>query len=52
MPILSKELLNGHQQMLKKHMELEKRTQSPGEVVIEYAKAIRKLIKKVNSGKN
>ncbi|KAG9288409.1 hypothetical protein G9A89_015615 [Geosiphon pyriformis] len=33
-------------------MELEKRTQSPGEVVTEYAKAIRKLIKRVNSGKN
>ncbi|KAG9290582.1 hypothetical protein G9A89_020952 [Geosiphon pyriformis] len=34
------------------HMELEKRTQSPGEVVTEYAKAIRKLIKCINSGRN
>ncbi|KAG9306126.1 hypothetical protein G9A89_016030 [Geosiphon pyriformis] len=34
------------------HMELEKRTQGPGEVVTEYAKAIRKLIKHVDSGRN
>ncbi|KAG9303327.1 hypothetical protein G9A89_013653 [Geosiphon pyriformis] len=27
------------------HMELERRTQDPGEIVTEYAKAIRKLIK-------
>ncbi|KAG9289422.1 hypothetical protein G9A89_007983 [Geosiphon pyriformis] len=33
-------------------MELEKRTQGPGEIVTEYAKAIRKLIKCVDSGKN
>ncbi|KAG9294162.1 hypothetical protein G9A89_021521 [Geosiphon pyriformis] len=33
-------------------MELEKRTQDPNEVVTEYAKAIRKLIKRVNSEKN
>ncbi|KAG9299057.1 hypothetical protein G9A89_020370 [Geosiphon pyriformis] len=33
-------------------MELEKRTQGPGEVVTEYAKAIRKLIKCVDSGRN
>ncbi|KAG9305048.1 hypothetical protein G9A89_007451 [Geosiphon pyriformis] len=33
-------------------MELERRTQGPGEVVTEYAKAIRKLIKHVNSGRN
>ncbi|KAG9294445.1 hypothetical protein G9A89_001950 [Geosiphon pyriformis] len=33
-------------------MELEKRTQGPGEVVTEYAKAIRKLIKHVDSGRN
>ncbi|KAG9293558.1 hypothetical protein G9A89_005561 [Geosiphon pyriformis] len=31
------------------HMELEKRTQGPGEVVTEYAKAIRKLIKRIHS---
>ncbi|KAG9297201.1 hypothetical protein G9A89_019482 [Geosiphon pyriformis] len=34
------------------HMELERRTQGPGEVVTEYAKAIRKLIKYVDSGRN
>ncbi|KAG9303978.1 hypothetical protein G9A89_005888 [Geosiphon pyriformis] len=34
------------------HMELEKKTQGPGEVVTEYAKAIRKLIKWVDSGRN
>ncbi|KAG9294708.1 hypothetical protein G9A89_008187 [Geosiphon pyriformis] len=33
-------------------MELERRTQGPGEVVTEYAKAIRKLIKHVDSGRN
>ncbi|KAG9286861.1 hypothetical protein G9A89_012411 [Geosiphon pyriformis] len=33
-------------------IELERRTQGPGEVVTEYAKAIRKLIKHVNSGRN
>ncbi|KAG9297417.1 hypothetical protein G9A89_009501 [Geosiphon pyriformis] len=32
--------------------ELERRTQSSGEVVTEYAKAIRKLIKQVDSGRN
>ncbi|KAG9290984.1 hypothetical protein G9A89_004287 [Geosiphon pyriformis] len=31
--------------ILKWHMELERRTQSPGEVVTKYAKAIKKLIK-------
>ncbi|KAG9300559.1 hypothetical protein G9A89_002437, partial [Geosiphon pyriformis] len=34
------------------HMELEKRSQGPGEVVTKYAKAIRKLIKWVDSGRN
>ncbi|KAG9298694.1 hypothetical protein G9A89_012762 [Geosiphon pyriformis] len=34
------------------HMELEKKIQGPGEIVTEYAKAIRKLIKCVDSGKN
>ncbi|KAG9286976.1 hypothetical protein G9A89_001214 [Geosiphon pyriformis] len=33
-------------------MKLEKRTQGPGEVVIKYAKAIRKLIKRVDSERN
>ncbi|KAG9297955.1 hypothetical protein G9A89_018783 [Geosiphon pyriformis] len=33
-------------------MVLEKKTQGPGEVVIEYAKAIKKLIKRVDSGRN
>ncbi|KAG9294469.1 hypothetical protein G9A89_001974 [Geosiphon pyriformis] len=33
-------------------MELEKRIQGPNEVVTEYAKAIRKLIKCVDSGRN
>ncbi|KAG9302430.1 hypothetical protein G9A89_011480 [Geosiphon pyriformis] len=33
-------------------MELEKKTQGPGEVVIEYAKTIRKLIKRVDFGRN
>ncbi|KAG9297948.1 hypothetical protein G9A89_018776 [Geosiphon pyriformis] len=33
-------------------MELERRTQGPGQVVTEYAKAIRKLIKQVDSRKN
>ncbi|KAG9293370.1 hypothetical protein G9A89_007616 [Geosiphon pyriformis] len=31
------------------HMELERKTQGPGEVVTEYAKAIRKLIKYIHS---
>ncbi|KAG9296602.1 hypothetical protein G9A89_015194 [Geosiphon pyriformis] len=34
------------------HMELERRTQDPGEVMTEYVKAIRKLIKRVDSGRN
>ncbi|KAG9299344.1 hypothetical protein G9A89_013992 [Geosiphon pyriformis] len=34
------------------HMELERKTQDSGEVVTEYAKAIRKLIKQVDSGRN
>ncbi|KAG9299766.1 hypothetical protein G9A89_013126 [Geosiphon pyriformis] len=34
------------------HMELERRTQDSDEVVTEYAKAIRKLIKWVDSGRN
>ncbi|KAG9291801.1 hypothetical protein G9A89_012086 [Geosiphon pyriformis] len=34
------------------HMELERRTQGPGEIVTKYAKAIRKLIKCVDSGRN
>ncbi|KAG9303516.1 hypothetical protein G9A89_018412 [Geosiphon pyriformis] len=34
------------------HMKLEKKTQDSGEVVTEYAKAIRKLIKQVDSKKN
>ncbi|KAG9290615.1 hypothetical protein G9A89_011578 [Geosiphon pyriformis] len=34
------------------HMELEKRTQSPREVVTEYVKAIKKLIKRVDSRRN
>ncbi|KAG9294814.1 hypothetical protein G9A89_008506 [Geosiphon pyriformis] len=34
------------------HMELERRTQGSGEIVTEYAKAIRKLIKHVDSGRN
>ncbi|KAG9300927.1 hypothetical protein G9A89_004985 [Geosiphon pyriformis] len=34
------------------HMELERRTQSPGEIVTEYAKAIRKLIKYVDFDRN
>ncbi|KAG9300556.1 hypothetical protein G9A89_002434 [Geosiphon pyriformis] len=34
------------------HMELEKRSQGPGEVVTKYAKAIRKLIKWVDSERN
>ncbi|KAG9294703.1 hypothetical protein G9A89_008182 [Geosiphon pyriformis] len=33
-------------------MELEKGIQGPGEIVTEYAKAIRKLIKHVDSDKN
>ncbi|KAG9302355.1 hypothetical protein G9A89_011781 [Geosiphon pyriformis] len=33
-------------------MELERKTQSSGEVVTEYAKAIRKLIKQVDFGRN
>ncbi|KAG9293585.1 hypothetical protein G9A89_005588 [Geosiphon pyriformis] len=36
----------------KRHMKLEKKIQSPDEVVTEYAKAIRKLIKWVDSKKN
>ncbi|KAG9299762.1 hypothetical protein G9A89_013122 [Geosiphon pyriformis] len=38
--------------IFKWHMELERKTQGPGEVVTEYAKAIRKLIKYVDSGRN
>ncbi|KAG9291703.1 hypothetical protein G9A89_022122 [Geosiphon pyriformis] len=34
------------------HIELERKTQGPGKVVTEYAKAIRKLIKWVDSGRN
>ncbi|KAG9289408.1 hypothetical protein G9A89_007969 [Geosiphon pyriformis] len=34
------------------HIELKRRTQGPREVVTEYAKAIRKLIKHVDSGRN
>ncbi|KAG9306641.1 hypothetical protein G9A89_004188 [Geosiphon pyriformis] len=34
------------------YMELEKKTQGPGEIVTEYAKAIRKLIKHVDSERN
>ncbi|KAG9287497.1 hypothetical protein G9A89_023869 [Geosiphon pyriformis] len=34
------------------HMELEKKTQGSGEIVTKYAKAIRKLIKCVDSGRN
>ncbi|KAG9288695.1 hypothetical protein G9A89_004314 [Geosiphon pyriformis] len=34
------------------HMELKKRTQGPGKVVTKYAKAIKKLIKHVNSRRN
>ncbi|KAG9288441.1 hypothetical protein G9A89_015647 [Geosiphon pyriformis] len=34
------------------HIELERRTQSLGEIVTKYAKAIRKLIKHVDSGRN
>ncbi|KAG9289403.1 hypothetical protein G9A89_007964 [Geosiphon pyriformis] len=34
------------------HIELERRTQGPGEIVTEYVKAIRKLIKHVDSGRN
>ncbi|KAG9288434.1 hypothetical protein G9A89_015640 [Geosiphon pyriformis] len=34
------------------HMKLEKRTQGSGKVVTKYAKAIRKLIKCVDSGRN
>ncbi|KAG9293416.1 hypothetical protein G9A89_009140 [Geosiphon pyriformis] len=34
------------------HMELERRIQDPGKVVTEYAKAIRKLIKRIDSGRN
>ncbi|KAG9306527.1 hypothetical protein G9A89_004724 [Geosiphon pyriformis] len=50
MPMLSKESLNRHWQMLKKIISL----LLPGsdEVVTEYAKAIRKLIKQVDSEKN
>ncbi|KAG9306004.1 hypothetical protein G9A89_009328 [Geosiphon pyriformis] len=33
-------------------MELERRTQGPSEIVTEYAKAIRKLIKRVDFGRN
>ncbi|KAG9297579.1 hypothetical protein G9A89_007654 [Geosiphon pyriformis] len=33
-------------------MELERKTQGPDEIVMEYAKAIRKLIKWVDSGRN
>ncbi|KAG9306106.1 hypothetical protein G9A89_016010 [Geosiphon pyriformis] len=33
-------------------IELERRTQGPGEVVTEYAKAIRKLIECIDSGRN
>ncbi|KAG9286052.1 hypothetical protein G9A89_022729 [Geosiphon pyriformis] len=38
--------------IFKWHMELERRTQSPGEIVTEYAKAIRKLIKRIDSSRN
>ncbi|KAG9305146.1 hypothetical protein G9A89_010654 [Geosiphon pyriformis] len=34
------------------HMELERKTQGPGEVITEYTKAIRKLIKYIDSGRN
>ncbi|KAG9293563.1 hypothetical protein G9A89_005566 [Geosiphon pyriformis] len=34
------------------HMELERRTQGPGKVVTEYAKVIKKLIKRVDSKRN
>ncbi|KAG9304123.1 hypothetical protein G9A89_019685 [Geosiphon pyriformis] len=34
------------------HIELERRTQGPSEVVTKYAKAIRKLIKRVDTGRN
>ncbi|KAG9297388.1 hypothetical protein G9A89_009472 [Geosiphon pyriformis] len=33
-------------------MELERRTQGPGKIVTEYAKAIRKLIKCIDSERN
>ncbi|KAG9293735.1 hypothetical protein G9A89_019072 [Geosiphon pyriformis] len=33
-------------------MELERKTQGPGKVVTKYAKAIRKLIKRVDTGRN
>ncbi|KAG9289349.1 hypothetical protein G9A89_007910 [Geosiphon pyriformis] len=57
MPMLSKKLLDEHWQMLKKTTslslsELERKTQGSGEIVTEYAKAIRKLIKWVDSGRN
>ncbi|KAG9299894.1 hypothetical protein G9A89_005423 [Geosiphon pyriformis] len=38
--------------IFKWHMELEKKTQGSGEIVTEYAKAIRKLIKCVDSERN
>ncbi|KAG9297665.1 hypothetical protein G9A89_011180 [Geosiphon pyriformis] len=34
------------------YMELEKKTQGPGKIVTEYAKAIKKLIKHIDSGRN
>ncbi|KAG9288448.1 hypothetical protein G9A89_015654 [Geosiphon pyriformis] len=50
MPTLSKKSLNGHQQMPEKITSL--LLSGPDEAVIKYAKAIRKLIKWVDSGKN
>ncbi|KAG9301381.1 hypothetical protein G9A89_018053 [Geosiphon pyriformis] len=55
MPMFSKKSLDGHQQMLEKTTSLllpKRKTQGPNKVVTEYAKAIRKLIKRVDSGKN
>ncbi|KAG9293540.1 hypothetical protein G9A89_005543 [Geosiphon pyriformis] len=50
---------NAHQRIIRTPIliskwciELEKRTQGPGKIVTEYAKAIRKLIKCVDSGRN
>ncbi|KAG9298608.1 hypothetical protein G9A89_000827 [Geosiphon pyriformis] len=51
MLVLTKESLDGHQQMLEKRTPLsppERRTQGPSEVVIKYIKAIRKLIKETD----
>ncbi|KAG9290198.1 hypothetical protein G9A89_022174 [Geosiphon pyriformis] len=55
MPMSSTELSDKYQQMQEKTIPLllsERRTQGPGEVVTKYAKAIRKLIKQVDSGRN